>query len=197
MAGKKKEFYKIFLKLTIDISVGMLIFVAVSLILKAEFCSLWSKLSVLGASICFALLPDLDYIPFFIWRKRCGWTSHWLIHYPILWIAIAALVWSASSYWAVLFGAGTLAHLLHDGRDAQGLKFLWPFYNKFIRWQGVFSFKNSQLDYDRIHSALRQNMLERGLKEEAEMRLDEQAGKENAKIIFFALACALVFLYFV
>lgn len=191
---KSRLLYKLFEKLAVDVSLGFLVFVIVSLLYRASFSSFWAELEVLIAVVFFANVPDIDYIPFFLLRKKRNWTSHWLIHYPVVGIIVALIVLLLSPYWATLLGVGYLAHLFHDGRDRQGLQFLWPFYKKHIRWEGLFGFVDSEIDYQVIHAELRSRMHKRGTLDELEMRVkDQKMGK--SKITFFLISCILAIIF--
>jgi hypothetical protein len=174
----------------VDVSSGMIIYVVVSILFGISF-NIW----ILLATIIFSDIPDIDYIPFFLWRKRYGWTSHWLVHYPLLWIGIAALISIRSDYWAFLLGACAMAHFGHDARSEQGMAILWPFSKTHYRWR-IF-FKNSEEDYQRIHSARRMEITEREVKDEIEWRVGHKKISKG-KIIFFSFACAALgfYLYF-
>ena len=83
-----------------------------------------------GWVMFFAVAPDLDWLPFMFLKRRFKLVSHWLIHFPLLYIPIGTgLVWWVSSDWfyVAAFVAASLAHFLHDAHSEPGIQWLWPF----------------------------------------------------------------------
>lgn len=77
----------------------------------------------------FAFGPDLDLAPYFLFRRRFGWSSHWFIHFPLLYFPIGgALVWvvTGECYYLVAFATATSLHFLHDSKAIEGVQWFWP-----------------------------------------------------------------------
>ncbi|MEK9209491.1 MAG: metal-dependent hydrolase [Patescibacteria group bacterium] len=171
----------------VDVSSGMLVYVIVSMLFGKTF-----NICILLVVMIFSDIPDVDYIPFFLWRKKYGWTSHWFVHYPLLWLGIAALISIWSNYWAFLLGACAMVHFGHDVRSEQGIAIFWPFSKSHYCWK--IWFRNSERDYQRIHSERRKRVQERNAADEIEERVGKKKiGKE--KIIFFLISCTVAVMF--
>ncbi len=114
-----------------DSSFGLAVYLSVSLIFGEKF-----NLYVLIFSVFCAHLPDLDMVPFILFKKYATRRSHWVFgHHPLLLTpAAAAAAYFAgeklglnSDYLATIAGAGVFLHFLHDTMEPQGLHWLSPF----------------------------------------------------------------------
>ena len=80
--------------------------------------------------LCFAIGPDLDWLPFLLFKRRFKLISHWLIHFPLLYIPIGAtLTWITGGEWfyVTAFVLTSVMHFLHDAASVPGIQWLWPF----------------------------------------------------------------------
>lgn len=107
----------------IDFASGLLVYVVVSWLFHEPLQMIWTSFAV----FC-SILPDLDIPPYLVWRKRMGWVSHHLIHFPLVFMAIGLGICWFSGYAGALFLGGALAHFLHDtATTPHGIRWLWPF----------------------------------------------------------------------
>jgi len=99
---------------------------------------------VLGTSILFALLPDIDFIFGWIKHTELKHVSHEhrdLLHYPLLFLPIGFLVIAYFSFtYACLFIILSFLHFIHDSIGiGWGVLWLYPFSKKYYKF---FSEKN-------------------------------------------------------
>ena len=127
-----------------------------------------------GWVMFFAIAPDLDWLPYLLLKKRKGLYSHWIIHFPLLYIPIGvALVWWASGEWFYMaaFVAASLAHFLHDAASTPGIQWFWPFS---MIAHAIHDFRIVPVYPDErrmFYEKLREGAAERGFLEEIRMRL--------------------------
>lgn len=115
----------------LDIGAGIII----SILISSTFAiKLNSTLILIG--ILFTLLPDLDFIFYFLKERKVDKFSHEhrdLIHYPIFYFVIGGflLYLIFPFYIFILFLACSLFHFLHDSvGTGWGIKWLYPFSGK-------------------------------------------------------------------
>lgn len=123
----------------IDMSLGIVIYVLTSWIYGESFDAF-----ILFFSIFFSFLPDMDFIPYLILKKKMRLISHWIFcHHPVLFIPIIAAAGWCSSVWHgsdkyILFIAlsGITAHFIHDSWNEVGLHWFSPFSWKHYSLEG-------------------------------------------------------------
>lgn len=107
----------------IDITFGMFVYVVVSMFFGEPFSYTWLLWTLFSS-----ILPDGDFVPYLILRKRMRWVSHHLVHYPLFFIAITGALMLWNTYAASLFGLAILVHFIHDTYTTKrGIRWLWPF----------------------------------------------------------------------
>lgn len=114
----------------IDTSVGVFIYVFLSLVYGADFDPV-----ILLFSIFCSHLPDIDFIPYLALKKKMGLVSHWVFcHHPVIVIPLVATTGYLSSLWHgsdryIMFIAisGTALHFISDSWNTVGLHWLSPF----------------------------------------------------------------------
>lgn len=122
---KKIRSKNIFSLAAVDLSCGVIEYAVISYLFGKSF-----DYRILGLSIFFAFLPDMDFIPFIFLRKRLNLMSHQMIHYPLILLpfGFAVVLFVASKYVAALYLAGVAVHFINDTTDnLGGIKWLWPF----------------------------------------------------------------------
>lgn len=113
-----------------DVTIGMFAFAAVTLSLSVH-----AQWNIALLSIAFAILPDIDMLPYLMVRKNLAYRSHWLVgHHPIVMVpAYSALGFYIGSftndqaYVGMLAAVNAIAHFAHDSIQPQGLHWLSPF----------------------------------------------------------------------
>ncbi len=105
----------------LDIGVGILLSLGV-----AHYFGIHASLLFIGLGILFALLPDIDILPFF-WPTNYNHRS--FMHYPLLYIPIALLVfYFFGTIYSTLFVLGVFSHMVHDTIGiGWGIAWLAPF----------------------------------------------------------------------
>ncbi len=105
----------------LDIAMGIVLSLGV-----AEFFNVEVTWWFIVLGIVFALVPDIDIVP---WFSRTKYDHRSYSHYPIIYVPITALVWVfVGPIYAVLFGLATLAHVIHDTMGiGWGISWAWPF----------------------------------------------------------------------
>lgn len=134
---KKLRSKNIFSLAGVDLSCGVIEYAVISYLFGKDF-----DYKVLGLSIFFAFLPDVDFIPFVFLRKRFNLMSHQMIHYPLILLpfGFAAVLFIAGKYVAALYLAGVAVHFINDTTDnLGGIKWLWPFNGAY------FAFRNGKI----------------------------------------------------
>jgi len=118
----------------LDIGLGIL-----AAILITHFASLNFNLWIVAAGIIFTLLPDLDFIIYFIKRGKSDEFSHThrnLFHNPFLFIPIGFLIFIFINInLAYLFVICALIHFLHDSIGlGWGIRWWYPFSKKYYKF---------------------------------------------------------------
>lgn len=105
----------------LDIGVGVLLSLAVSAGFGIEPSALF-----IVAGVVFALLPDLDILPF-LWPTAYNHRS--FLHYPLSWVAPVTLVYLfVGPLWGTLFLLCVTSHFIHDTIGiGWGIAWLAPF----------------------------------------------------------------------
>ena len=82
----------------VDMSAGILIYTFFSVIYGVSFDPI-----ILLFSIFCSFLPDSDFVPYLVLKRRMGLVSHWFFyHHPLLVIpSIAVAGWFSSNIWDV------------------------------------------------------------------------------------------------
>lgn len=122
---KKIRSKNIFSLAAVDLSCGVIEYAVISYLFGKSF-----DYRILGLSIFFAFLPDMDFIPFIFLRKRLNLMSHQMIHYPLILLpfGFAVVLFVAGKYVVALYLAGGAVHFINDTTDnLGGIKWLWPF----------------------------------------------------------------------
>jgi membrane-bound metal-dependent hydrolase YbcI (DUF457 family) len=125
----------------VDVALGILLFAALSLAFGRRADPL-----ALGVALGAAVVPDLDFLPFFVLRKRLRYSSHRRIgHHPLLVIPGVGLAGAGMAAWlrpggelffGLLAAAAVTAHLLHDAVHPIGLHWLSPWSWRHYRLSG-------------------------------------------------------------
>jgi LexA-binding, inner membrane-associated putative hydrolase len=127
----------------VDMTLGLFNYVACSWLAGQHFSVLFLFLSIFSTH-----LPDVDMIPYLLFRKRYRLVSHWVFaHHPLILLPLVAIasfvtakIWmpDRAGYTVALITAGVLVHLMHDGMDALGFPWFSPFSKaqfRFRRWK--------------------------------------------------------------
>ena len=175
--------------LFIDLSLGIIAFVGISLLFGKPF--YWS---LLFAAIIFAHLPDSDFIPFTLLRKRFRLVSHHLIHFPLLYIPLGmgALFASRKPMLAVLFGICSIAHFIHDSMCITGIRWLWPLGKKAYTIQ-KFRFREAT-KRDEYYESLKRTRKNRNIIDEVIIRVE---GPTFGDTLLLSLALFSLLLFFI
>ncbi|HBT74749.1 MAG: hypothetical protein UY31_C0037G0005 [Candidatus Wolfebacteria bacterium GW2011_GWE1_48_7] len=110
--------------------IGLGIFVA---LIAAKLFGVELSGQLIGLSVLFALLPDVDFLVHAImYRKIGGKHAHIhrdLFHYPLLYCAIGGAIAALFGWlWSFVFVTASLAHFVHDSMGVGwGIKWLYPF----------------------------------------------------------------------
>lgn len=108
----------------IDISVGVACYALTALVFGRGFYPL-----DLGLGVFFALAPDFDFVPFALLRKRLGLVSHWLIHFPLVYVPVGGILVVAAGgrgFHITLFVLASIGHFIHDSASVPGIQWFWP-----------------------------------------------------------------------
>ena len=110
----------------------------------------WQKFSGLMffSTIIFSILPDIDYIPYFITFRRKKLVSHYFIHYPLLYLGVVALIGLNLRNWylfALFLFAPSIHFLIDTISTPHGILWLYPFsktgfYLKRVSWDEKMDF---------------------------------------------------------
>lgn len=104
----------------LDIGVGILLSLGVSALFGVH--ATWL---IMLFGIGSTLFPDIDIVTalFGKWRHRTA------THYPLTYLPLVVIVWILfDPFYAALFGAGVLAHFIHDTiGTGWGISWFWPF----------------------------------------------------------------------
>lgn len=167
-------------------SISLICYVIISLLLGKNF-----SFKFLFISIFAGVAPDLDFISYFILRKRYGFTTHQHLHFLFIWIIGFLVVYLLSGiYAAFLFLFPIAVHLMYDATDIQGLWFFIPITKRHFRLKN-FTLVDSEKDFQRIHSNLRKGMYKRSMMDEINIRFE----LTKNEIIFFIFSIFSVLLY--
>jgi len=124
--------------------------------------------------VFFAVAPDLDTIPFLLLRRRLGLVSHWIIHFPLLYIPIGVtLVWFITRDWfyAINFMVASFAHFLHDSASAPGIQWFWPISKTACAFEGFKFVRVTPEERRRFYDRLREGAIERSMLQEVLIRI--------------------------
>jgi hypothetical protein len=137
----------------VDMTFGVLNFVAWSWLARQRF-DIW----FLFLSVFSTHLPDVDFIPYLLLRRRFRLVSHWPIgHHPfplLLFVTavsfIAATIWLPGrvGYTIALTTTGVLLHFVHDGTGRLGFPWLSPFLRTRFRFRRGQSIVVPQVEID-------------------------------------------------
>lgn len=171
----------------IDGAIGVIIYVVVSVVFGKDF----NLGTLLLTIIVFSISPDYDLIPYFALRRKKGWVSHHLIHYPLIFVPIGAagFVLGGSFYLAALFGACAISHFVHDSMGETGIRWWYPFSKEsYMLRDGRFVFTDRQA----VLARLEKGKEKRTTKEEIAMRMEEIG--RGTKILLL-VACLMIVIY--
>lgn len=110
--------------------IGLGIFVA---LIAAKVFGLEISNQLVGMSVLFALLPDVDFIVHAIAHRKVGGkyahTHRDLFHFPLPYLVVgSAVVALFGPLWLFIFATASLAHFVHDSMGVGwGIKWLYPF----------------------------------------------------------------------
>lgn len=159
-----------------DIVFGLVIYVAMTWAFGQGF-----HLIGLAVVMFFAIAPDLDFIPFVLLRRRYKLVSHWIIHFPLLYIPIGTtLVWfvvGGEWFYMASFILGSLAHFLHDSRAVQGVQWLWPISKAGWALEGVRMIRVESNERKLIYDRLRKGAQKRSILDEIRLRIGKNRPK--------------------
>lgn len=110
-----------------DICTGTLLYIGVSLAFGNTFDGTFFALALF-----FSLLPDIDFIPYVLLKKRLGLVSHHIIHFPLFFLLAGAVLAWFSPYLGTLFLLCITNHFIHDTLPGMsgtplGLRWFYPF----------------------------------------------------------------------
>lgn len=177
----------------IDVPLGVVIYVIVSWFFGEAF-NHW----VLVLTIFFAFFPDLDLIPFLLFRKRLRLVSHHIIHFPTVLVSmgsVSLLILTGNAYLVVLFGLCVAAHFVHDSFTSQaGIRWFWPFSKRayvlrdyrFVRVQ----------NRERFYEHLRTTIDKRSMIDEVMNGIKGELPGIKTWIFFFAAVFLVIFYSF-
>jgi len=124
----------------VDMSLGILIYLGMSLIFGMKFSP-----AILGFSILCSHLPDVDMVPYLLLRKRFHLVSHQIFFHQPTWfvpvgtLCVVGFTFSLCDlflvvdenfyrcYLLAIAGSAIFAHFLHDSSNLPGLHWLAPF----------------------------------------------------------------------
>lgn len=190
---KKLRSKNIFSLVAIDLSCGIIEYVAISYLFGKNF-----DYRILGLSIFFAFLPDIDFIPFIFLRKRLNLMSHQMIHYPLILISSGFFIalFLTNKYIALLFLVGVTVHFINDTIDnLGGIKWLWPFSGTY------FAFRNGKVvpakaQRENFYSTIKKGAGERNIFQELSLRaIVENKDLKHKPVILYILAIGLIMFF--
>jgi len=111
----------------LDIAIGIL-----GALLYADMANKSLTIILIATGVCFALLPDIDFVIHILRKKSSGRFVHQhrdLLHYPLLYlIGIFVLILPFGFGFAVFATSISFAHFLHDSIGlGWGIKWFFPF----------------------------------------------------------------------
>ncbi len=171
----------------IDIAAGTVIYVFVSLMFGESFA--WMPFLL---TLFFALSPDSDFIPYLLLRKKLKLVSHHIIHFPLLFLPIGALLvyFLAGFYFVVLFLLAAFAHFVHDSMSETGIQWLWPVdISSYSINKGRIGVAYKRELY---YQCLRQTREERSIADEVKMRMEKLDMNTG---LFLTFAATVLFLF--
>ena len=112
-----------------DFSLGTIIYVLVSIIFGRDFSAYYYLLALVLAA-----LPDIDFIPYIIFRKRLSLVTHRSVHYPLVFFGVSLIVFTRNPYLGILSLALFANHFVADSFSATeyptGIRWFFPFSKK-------------------------------------------------------------------
>ena len=152
-----------------DIMFGLGIYVLLALVFGRTF-----SLADLMLTVFFAVAPDIDFVPFALLRRRLKLVSHWIIHFPLLYIPIGSvLVWIATGEWfyVTAFVLASIAHFRHDATSIPGIQWLWPISSQAYAVNGLRIVRVDPDERQRFYDRLREGASKRSILDEVRMRV--------------------------
>jgi hypothetical protein len=125
----------------LDIAIGLLCALVYAMVANVDF-----SIGLLLFGVCFALLPDFDFIAVLFSKKMRGRFAHRhrnVLHHPLLLLPAVffTVQYLLSTSLATLAVFATLLHFIHDSfGEGWGVKWLSPFSNKMFK-----CFENKQI----------------------------------------------------
>jgi membrane-bound metal-dependent hydrolase YbcI (DUF457 family) len=128
----------------LDIGLGIFVAIVTVSIFQIDF-----SVYLLVFSILFALLPDADFLYFYLKKHDTKYDHKHrdIIHFPLIYLPIGTfIVWSLmGNIWALSFFLSSLGHFIHDGIGiGWGIKWLYPFSKKNYAFFYLYSKKNKR-----------------------------------------------------
>ena len=152
-----------------DIVSGLVLYTVTALVFGEAF-----NLVDLVLVVFFAVAPDIDFVPFALLRKRLKLASHWIIHFPSLYIPIGAvLTWAVVHEWFYVasFVLASFAHFVHDAMGVQGIQWFWPFSKTAHAVEGFKFVRVDPEERRRFYDHLRVGASGRDILDEIRMRI--------------------------
>lgn len=192
---KKLRSKNIFSLVAMDLSCGVIEYAVISYLFGKSF-----DYKVLGLSVFFAFLPDLDFIPFVFLRKRLNLMTHQMIHYPLILLpfGFVLVLLAGGEYMATLYLVGVTVHFINDTTDnLGGIKWLWPFINVY------FSFRNGKIiraerQREEFYSIIKNGMEDRNIVQELFKRTKvENKDLKHKPVVLYVLAVVFILIFLV
>lgn len=184
-----------------DVSFGILWYVLVSLYFSEYF-----NPKILTFSIFCAISPDIDFLPWKIFRRKFNIQSHQdIFHHPIFFIPlmigigviIAQFVEVEESFVSVIAVGSLFFHFYHDSLSDVGMHWISPFlWGRITMSKGIIPKKVDKKYVDDFYD--RMNQLEKGTKNFMEAITKRSAKTEGItvwKIMFWAFCVCFCFVF--
>lgn len=114
-----------------DFSFGTILYIIVSVLFGYHF-----DASFYALALCLSLLPDIDFIPYLLFKKRFSLVTHHIIHYPLFFLLLGIIIFALTqnAYLATLFLAILTSHFILDTfattEYPTGIRWIYPFSKK-------------------------------------------------------------------
>ncbi len=112
-----------------DFSLGTILYILISILFGREF-----DIYQYFLSLVLSILPDMDFIPYILLRKRLFLVTHRIIHYPLLFAGTGLTILMENHYFGTLFLVLATNHFVLDTFSTTeyptGIQWLFPFSKK-------------------------------------------------------------------
>lgn len=161
-----------------DLMFGVAIYFAMMFVSGRAF-----SLGELGLTVFFLVAPDLDFIPYILLKKKLKLYSHWIIHFPRLYIPPGAIIVGMMGGWfyATCFVLASLAHFLHDSHSIPGIQWNFPPTKTAYRLEGFKMVPVDPFERRKFYEILKNGASKRGLWDEVRIRVGKSRPKWFSK----------------